>query len=598
MKTFITYGVIFAAVLVFFLSCTFHILSTNVDAVLWLDRVIDSYSNESVYNERQNTFLHGNYAPVDTENYNLHLKLLSGQVPSDIAGLYIRIGPNPISSHIGAKKIHRFDGHGMIHSIRIHGEGENLTYSNQYIHTPRYTIERKYDKSLFYNSGEVEGIVGILKTLFLRPLKLKLFGLTDMTSGPSNMNVVVLGSKIYACHEGSLPFALHWNEDNTFDSLGYELNKNSPNSPSSNSITLPMTSHPKVDIKTQKLYFTGFSSSLDTDGAKASAMYGSAYGTSSLQIVDNTELTLPSRPWIHDMMITEHYLLLLCGSILTHSGSADIPTAGDFLTFDEDVKFEIGVASKDDVEFEVGSVVPGDIMRPEDVPNSLQWFRALDSAAIMHVANSWEEVSSQNDTSIILWAPICTEKFDGSFLRKENKFHMARVVLNLKTGQIRKGTLGAEYNIDYPVLHPAYQGYRSKYIFASIMSSSIDRLDSSDNEPIGIIKYNVFEKVIDSTIYFPRGVFSGEMTPLPKEKPKEKNQKSFLPDGDSDGSDALYLVSFFFNSQLNASEWHIYDGETMSPTPVATFGVPVRVPYGFHGQWIEEEVLQSIINDF
>ena len=591
--------------------------------MLWLDLFIDSYSNESQFNQHHNHFLQGNYAPVDVEHNNLELIPLTGQIPSDISGVFLRIGPNPIQKHIGNKKLHRFDGHGMIHSIRIRkkdgteGAG-NITYSNQYIQTPRYLIEKQHNQNIFLNEGEKKGIVGIFKLLVLLPLKLKFFGLSEVTSGPANMNIVVLGSRIYACHEGSLPYALHWNENNTFDSVGYELSQTTRSSTatSPSTLSLPITSHPKVDIKTQTMYFTGFTNDYFNRGPdRPSALYGSAYGTHSLQMIDHTEVTLPSQPWIHDMLITEHYVLLFCGSIVTNSNTNPASTGsaagsggresgipiGSLFTFDTQVKFEIGVATKDDADFIVGESGRPHIQSEETddatLSKSLQWFRGLNSAAIMHAANAWEETNAQNHIILILWAPICEDPdFDGTFLKKPNSFHMSRVALNLQTGQMRKGTLGTEYNVDYPMVHPAYQGYRSKYIFASI-------LDTEAKEPIGIIKYNVFDKIIANTIYFSRGIFSGEMVPLPKHPNAKNEDKNDNHDNngvniDSDGSDALYLISFFFNSGSNTSEWHIYDGESMASSPLATFQIPVRVPYGFHGEWIKDEVLQSIINDF
>jgi len=334
------------------------------------------------------------------------------------------------------------------------------------------------------------------------------------------------------------------------------------------------------------MYFTGFSSRSDLD--KPAAMYGSAYGTKSLQIIDNTDVLLPSRPWIHDMMITERFILLLCGSIVSLASTPGIPN-GNLFKFDKDVKFEIGVASKDDAEFVVGT---SHTIKHQESKN-LQWFRGFDSAAIMHVANAWEEVDQKNDTIIILWAPMSTsQNFNGNFSKTDNSFYMARVALNLVTGQMRRGSLGTDYSIDYPVVHPAYRGYRSKYIFASILDNEWSTRDN-DNEPIGIIKYNVFDKTIEHTVYFADGVFSGEMVPLPKNMTTHD-----LSDESTDGSDRLYLVSFIFNSNTHTTEWHIYDGETMNPLPVAVYSVPARVPYGSHGDWIKEEVLQSIINDY
>ena len=559
---------------------------SNIQFIIWLDNIINKYSNETVYNKHYNSFLKRNYAPIQYEHNNLDVTLVSGALPNDMpSGLFLRIGPNPIQELIGSKRLHKFDGHGMIHSIRIEEEegerGGRVKYSNQYVQTPRYIIEKQYNKSLFWNYGELKGLIGILKILFMIPLKLKYFELTELTSGPANMNIVVLGSRIYVCDEGSLPFAIRWKHDNTFESVGYEFTNSSS---LSNSLSMPMTSHPKVDIKTQTMYFTGYTNIL-TWNKDATVMYGSAYGTNSLQVIDNTDVILPSRPWVHDMMITENYVLLFAGSIVT-TPENDIPN-GNLLTFDKNVKFEIGVASKDDADFIVGG---SSIKQESEMSKSLQWFRAINSAAVMHAANAWEEITNQNHTVIVLWAPICEGEFDGTFSKNYNKFHMSRVALNLNTGQLRKGTLGTELDVDYPVVHPAYQGYRSMYIFASILDNSSDEQMQIDNEPIGIVKYNVFDKKIDQTIYFMSGVYSGAMIPIPKKKEIDKH-------GSSDGSDYIYLASFFYDYNTNVSEWRLYDGESMNTEAVAVFQIPVRVPYGSHGEWIKEEVLQSILND-
>ena len=507
----------------------------------------------------------------------------------------------------------------MIHSIRVNS-ASNLTYSNQYIHTPRYLTELLYNRTLFLNTRDKKGLVGIVKTL-LAPLTLEYLGLTHTTHGAANMNLVVLGNRIYACDEGSAPFAIHWNDDNTFDSKGYELSDSKAHSSThslthssthSSTLPLPMSSHPVIDIKTQIMYYTGFSTHTHThthmDTDKPAAMYGSAYGTNSLQLIDYTDVMLPSRPWIHDMMITERYILLLCGSIVYDSTGI---LTGDLLKFDSSVKFEVGVASKDDADFVVGATHThahshAHVKQQDSASKSLQWFRGRDAAAIMHVANAWEEVDANNDTVIIIWAPICTGHFDSTLMKKQNRFYMSRVALNLQTGQMRKGTLGTEYNIEYPVVHPAYRGYRSKYVFASIYDSS-GSTDDDEEEPIGMIKYNLFDKVIEKTVYFASGVFSGEMVPLPKavtvtsrecECGSECESECESDKAISDGSDLVYLASFFFNSITHSSEWRVYDGECMSEEPIAVFGVPARVPYGSHGKWIKEEVLQSIINDF
>jgi carotenoid cleavage dioxygenase-like enzyme len=85
---------------------------------------------------------------------------------------------------------------------------------------------------------------------------------------------------------------------------------------------------------------------------------------------------------------------------------------------------------------------------------------------------------------------------------------------------------------------------------------------------------------------------SGEMVPI-----KKQSWLSAPPSGYSgDGSDRVYLASFFFDKEFNGTEWRVYDGESMEGEPVVRVRVPRKVPYGFHGEWIAEADLQEHVS--
>lgn len=556
-------------VVVVAVAALFFALSNNLSVLLWINDFVDSFSTASFGQDAlYSNHMSGNFAPVDNEHFNMKMNLVSGKMPHGLSGLFLQIGPNPILRHSKAKILHRFDGHGMIHSVRIR-DLNNLEYSNQFVRTPRYLTETKQGRSIFFNLGEYRGIVGVLKKLLLHPLLLKYFSLTDLTVGPANMNVVIMGHGMYVCHENSLPFAIRWNENNSFTSLGYQLI--SP----ANSFSTPMTAHPKVDVASQILYYTGQPQSPNGP----SLIYGKVFGSSSLQMIDQINVELPTRPWVHDMQITQNYILLLCGSIIRPGD--DIPS-GEFAKFNKNVHLEIGVASKDDAEFVVGDrpKTPGIDSFKHSNANSLQWFRAPSPAGIMFTANAWEE----DDNTIILWAPMCEDDFDSTFSKGTNSFYMTRVVLNLLSGHIRRGVLKTEYRINYPKVHPGFQGFRSQYAYACILKHG------TDEEVVGIVKFNLFSKIVDSTIYFPGGLIGNEMVPVPKQ--------SVVNSDFSDGSDALYLALFMFNMTSNSSEWWLFDGESMFSDPVVRYSLPVRVPHGFRSFWIGNELLNGIINAY
>ena len=158
------YLVIITAILI----GSYQYLKSNLTAILALSDFINSFDGDVVkYNTYNNTYLLGDFAPVTEESNNIQMSVISGSIPNDLSGLFLRIGPNPIPTH-NKNYYHWFDGHGMIHSIRI--QNNSALYSNQYIHTKRFEIEKQYDRSIFINFGEMKGVIGLIKILVIGPL--------------------------------------------------------------------------------------------------------------------------------------------------------------------------------------------------------------------------------------------------------------------------------------------------------------------------------------------------------------------------------------------------------------------------------------------
>jgi carotenoid cleavage dioxygenase len=75
-------------------------------------------------------YLSGNYAPVREEVTALDLAV-EGELPTELAGRYVRNGPNPIGT-VDPATHHWFLGDGMVHGIRIR-EGRAEWYRNRYV---------------------------------------------------------------------------------------------------------------------------------------------------------------------------------------------------------------------------------------------------------------------------------------------------------------------------------------------------------------------------------------------------------------------------------------------------------------------------------
>ena len=81
--------------------------------------------------------LTGPFAPLSDESVFTDLRLLCGQIPADLNGVYMRAGPNPRFAPNG--RYHPFDGDGMVHAAEFR-QGR-LTIRNRWIRTDAWQEE-------------------------------------------------------------------------------------------------------------------------------------------------------------------------------------------------------------------------------------------------------------------------------------------------------------------------------------------------------------------------------------------------------------------------------------------------------------------------
>jgi carotenoid cleavage dioxygenase len=129
--------------------------------------------------------LRGNWAPVLDELTVTDLRV-TGAVPQELEGLYVRTGPNPKSG----RSDHWFFGDGMVHGVRL-GDGKAQWYRNRFIQTPNVTRP---------GGGDVMANMG------------------DLTCGTGNTHVMRHQDRILCLEEGHWP----WQIDDELNTLGFE----------------------------------------------------------------------------------------------------------------------------------------------------------------------------------------------------------------------------------------------------------------------------------------------------------------------------------------------------------------------------------------
>ncbi|MDD0857747.1 carotenoid oxygenase family protein [Arthrobacter alpinus] len=69
----------------------------------------------------------------------------------------------------------------------------------------------------------------------------------------------------------------------------------------------------------------------------------------------------------------------------------------------------------------------------------------------------------------------------------------------------------------------------------------------------------------------------------------------FVARPDSKTEDDGYILSIWWNRETGLSEMLIHDAAELHRTPLAQIKLPARIPFGFHGSWAEQDVLEKSI---
>ncbi|MFN3233677.1 MAG: carotenoid oxygenase family protein [Alphaproteobacteria bacterium] len=203
--------------------------------------------------------LRGNGRPV-TEELTLTDLKVTGNIPPELDGRYVRAGANPLSGHSD----HPFLGDGMMHGVRLR-DGKAEWYRNRYVQTP------------FIKNPDID--------------VLDMSVMMDMKSSKANTHVIGHSGKILALEEGHFPYELDGNLETVgatdFDGI----------------LKGSFTAHPKICPVTGELLAFGYS---------ALAPYLRYLRVSADgKLVQTEEITVGGPTMMHDFNITENNVIFM-----------------------------------------------------------------------------------------------------------------------------------------------------------------------------------------------------------------------------------------------------------------------------------------------
>jgi carotenoid cleavage dioxygenase-like enzyme len=221
-----------------------------------------------------NTYLEGPFAPVHAEVTETDLPI-TGTLPRELNGLYVRIGPNPIDVANPAN-YHWFLGPGMVHGVRLR-DGKALWYRNRWIGTD--SVQRQLGRPVV--PGPRRGTVDIVNT-----------------------NIIGHAGRLWALVEGSaLPVEL----DGELNTLRHGLFAAPPKR--------SFSAHPRLDPETGELHAVCYDFMIRD---RADYVVISADG----RLLREVRVPVRHGPMIHDSAVTQSSVVILDLPVTFSMGAA------------------------------------------------------------------------------------------------------------------------------------------------------------------------------------------------------------------------------------------------------------------------------------
>lgn len=486
------------------------------------------------------SMLEGQFKPV-REELTLTALEVTGAIPRHLDGRYVRMGPNPLGDP-DPGTYHWFSGDGMAHGIRIR-DGRAEWYRNRWIRT-----------------------AAISRAMGERPRPGRTHAGMDYAV---NTNVVSQAGRTFAIVEGGVRGYELTDELETVGVCDFDG-------------TLPggYAAHPHRDPATGELhavsYFWGWGSRVQYSVL-----------TTGGRIRRTVDIEVSGSPMMHEFSLTENHVIIY-----------DLPVTFDAGLVTKDMPAWIGRPVRSVLSRVVGrtpipeSIVtaatrlgtrlsasglgipyswdPGypariGVLPREGGPGDVRWFD-IAPCFVFHPLNAYED---GDGSSIVLDVVRHPRMFATSSVPGEGISTLDRWTIDLKTGKVTEERLDDRLQ-EFPRHDDRIEGRRHRYGYSiGHQTVAADALSERGPNFDTLFKHDL---VAGSTSVrcFGVGFVAGEFT--------------FIPDAPDSAEDQGLLMGYVLNSATDRSDLLLLDARTLET--VAAIHLPVRVPGGFHGNWL------------
>ncbi len=304
-----------------------------------------------------------------------------------------------------------------------------------------------------------------------------------------------------------------------------------------NQLKSAFTAHPKIDAVTGEMMFFGYSV------AQPPYLQYSVVSAEG-KLLQTVPIDLPVGVMMHDFAITENYTIFM-----------DLP-----ITF----RLERMKRGEPALMFESDTPSRFGILPRHGNNSNIRWFEAP-PCYVFHTLNAYEEgdeivlIACRMESTSILDATPTSTNGQGDIPR------LHRWRFNLITSGMKEEQID-DIPSEFPRVNEQLMGRPTRYGYTSRLApTSMPLFD-------GLIKYDLISGTSQSH-EFGRGRYGSEAV--------------FVPQPGATNEDDGWLLTFVYNEVEETSELVVVSAKDITAEPIARILIPTRVPYGFHGIWID-----------
>ncbi len=300
-------------------------------------------------------------------------------------------------------------------------------------------------------------------------------------------------------------------------------------------LTTAFTAHPKLCPETGELHFFGYSP------LPPFLTYHVLDASGAL--VHSAPIEVPQGTMMHDFMITRDHAIFMDLPVVFNLSNPEAP-----LGWDDNYGARIGIVSRKGTNADI------------------RWFE-VDPCYVFHPLNAYVD-----GNTVVCDVGRHESMWRGSMEQGTPSF-LHRWTFDMKSGVVSEQQLD-EVSHGFPRVDDRVVGLPHRYGW-------------------GVAPRDGLGTLLDAGVVVKWDLSTGSQTAYDLGPRAFPGEFVFVQDDDAAGEDEGWAIGFVYDATTDSSDLVILDASAPGSEPVAKVHLPQRVPFGFHGSWVDDSALPA-----